>query len=486
MSHSERLALLVLAMCLAGCNSRLGEDVEIVPGELQADSFQEEQRTSLPSHVAEERFVFVASGLPQAQYETIRDFFKDVLTQSNTGDIVHVVACPSHEPIVSLEIPHGQVRVWLKDSTFAKAAKTIKEFLLRAPDLSVANCPPAQLDFPRIVRTVKQLSAGKERLTIFAFGDPVFCPDPEHAWRFTDFCVPSDAALHSEECPFGPVERVSLPKPGAEMFLIARGAEWGDSAEHRVAIERFYGLYLNEVGGVFQGVFGDAKTAFKKSLHSHDNPSLPVAGLRADPFVGMWCTRHTQLRASFDPRATEVHIAAIPAATRRAPDVQIAPPSPLAAVPPALESYLQSLPPDNIAISIRWVALRGNRGDSQSDLDIWIRDKTSREPELNYRHMQTTFGVLFRDVQHDLDSDDFTQWEYVEIAHDRLQDLDVWIDAYRTSCDLTCIVRAGWRGEVRETQIDFQGSSGDHAGDESRRAASPAWKHLSLQELFAE
>jgi hypothetical protein len=434
-----------------------------------------------------ERFAFVALGMQRTIYEAIQRFLGAILTGASDGDVLHVVATPDHDPIVSVTIPKGGLRTRQKNPEFAQAARKIKEFLDRAADTGASGFPSGQLDLPRMSRTVDHLRQTKGRLAIFAFGDPVYRPDPEHAWRFTDACVPSDAALRADECPFGPMDRVTFPATqgeSADVYLIAPGPRWADSGEHRQGIERFYTLYVNELGGRFYGVFPDAESALNKSLRPDQSRPAGLPVMRDETYVGMWSTRQSQLRAPFEPRTTEVPITTMPAAARHE---LVQPPDTsggaVPAVPQILDRFLQQVPWDRTAFSIRWFGKNAQYRDS--DLDLHIRDAKSGDLELNFHNMQTDFGRLHRDVRTEIEDEDFTQWEYAEISHDRLKDLEVWIDCYKATGNLTCLVRAVWHGRMRETQIVFQVEHGDGCSDRMHRETSDAWKQVSLRGLFS-
>ena len=208
----------------------------------------------------------------------------------------------------------------------------------------------------------------------------------------------------------------------------------------------------------------------------------------------MWSTRQTVVRQEFEQTTEEVAIAPFPDAVPQmamrkdlvARKVPVLKPINYETVPAGfqeVEARIANLPPNRFAISMRW-NYAGKSNDRDADLDLWIADKRYSE-ELNFHNMRTDFGFLSRDIQQVMqDEQDFTLWEYVEIESDQIADLAVYVNVYRATGPVKCLLRMAWHGKILDHEFTFDVTHGDSSEGRSNRDSSPAWRQIPLTKLF--
>lgn len=445
----------------------------------------EKQGSSPSEHVvgaaaanATETFILIHENPPQATREGLLTFVGRVLEDAQAGDVIHFVSTPTHMRIATTEIKGTTLRARSRDPGFALAVQKFRT-LLDCATPTTDDTAGGQLDIPRIAGTVAQLRRTKHKLRVFAVGNPLYCPHSNHAWAMTGGAFPSDRSLQSKDCPFGPLERQRLDGE-ATIFFIAAGPNWGTSAQHRLHVSRFYALYFSEIQASFAGVFSDPMAAYSRALNTAAvRLELPPA--KTPDVIGMICADQLQFRRELQLPAVEVPVCHDLMSTNTA---AISPR--MLPGPAVLDDYFRDLPHEKTAIALIWNNLDG--GPQDIDLDLRLTDRTRPAEEISYTNMTTSWGKLFRDVQRVTPGTDVdqSQWEYLEIAHDRLPDLEAYINTYRGVGRVSCTIRVSWRGQVRNKTIEITDLRGDSAHDQATRATSPSWKRIDLTSLFAK
>lgn len=427
-----------------------------------------------------EWFVVIANGLPPDVLQASLAQFERLYSQTaQAGDYIHVVSTPTHEAIASICVPSGGAKSRLRHKAIEAAKSGLKTWL--APDVASGQ---AQLELSRLPTTINAWRKTAFPCRIILVGDPIYHCEAQAGWSMREGVVPTDGALTSERSPFRVDER--FPDDTQAAWLVHQPV-WGLDAAHQAAVTRFNRLFLREHGAMLVRMTADAGSAFE-----FEPPQFTDQLAKRQEAAGVKLVSGTSRRADVPLDVVEVPIQS-PVAVPSAPVVQPAPvpvepappttaPLPAAVVPvveETAETVLQRVAqaPDQIALAINW------QSAEPCDLDLWIGSRESTQ-ELNHGSMTTSFGQLFRDVRQNgsalADSGDFQNWEYAEIHHARLEDLTVWINAYRLTKPVDIKLVVVWKGVRREQRLRMTATQGDGGVNHTFRARSNAWLKVKL------
>lgn len=443
-----------------------------------------------------ELFVIVAGGLPARSYRSIQEQLLQLIANAAPADRVHLIVSEQHTVLGSFEVQPGQPRVRLRDRRCAATLRAFSEFCRGQIEPAPATPTGAgQVAAHLVSETFTQLRVSEFPVRVILVGDPVFYDESRSAWSMRGQNVISDAAIDYRSCPFHVRRRPA--GPSFTTYWIAEG-QWGDSVDHQVALHRFYDLYFAALGGRLAVIGSDAPSVFAKACVG-GTPTGPPPQRSADPFVGKLSLARTEVQSAFEPGEVVVEVRAleagyvVPVAAEASlpTEEQIDPPSrPAAAatpvVPASLEMALAAVSREEIGIAIRWWPRdRTARAiPANLDLDLWTTDAQAPGEVVFFSRLKGSFGMLSRDVREsDRAHDDYRDWEYLLVHHNRLADLTAYIDAYDISVPVVCQVRLANQGVIRDWQCEFDLQRGDRAGEVERREASAFWKKVPLLEI---
>ncbi len=430
------------------------------------------KKTEPASEAKVEYFVFVASDLPSDAKSSVGSEVNKLIATANAGEVIHVIATPIHDPVSSFTVPAGSHQRRIRQPDIRSHLERIGRFLREPRAEAQRSIGRYQIDPLAIARTIQSLKRTPAPARIILVGNPIYDDQKQAGWSMTNAVVPSDASLGSEFCPFS--SSADFP-PGTDIRWLTSSPDWGQNENHRAAVTRFYQLYFQKHHGRLSRMTNDSAAAFA-SVDGGDLLATPTADPDESPFVGMVSVLQNSTQARAQRQSSQIPVAQSPTLITSASSAEV-------------EQMIQQAQAntDKIFLAINWVTV--GQGGEQCDIDLWIGSRGSTE-ELNYRHLETPFGRLYRDIRAagtiEGNADEFLSWECAEISHNRLEDLTVWLDVYWTNQPVRVRVVVVWNGQIQELFTDLNASRGDEASHHLNRTASDAWTRLNLTALFPD
>ena len=408
-----------------------------------------------------EWFLIVAEGLPDELLETVgSEFQKLVGVTALPGDMVHVIAAPSHRPVASFTVPSGSRNARLRDSSIRSDLAKVKT-LFESSSESWGD----QLQLPALASTVRSLRDTDFTPRVILVGNPIYQDSKQSGWSMSGGIVPSDGALASSATPF--YSAGSEFSDGTTISWLVPVADWGVDQPHRNAVTRFWRLFIQQRGATLTRLTVDSSTAF--------------SGGRMQ-FEGQLEARNDGVRVlQISGEATRDDAPPV----KRKVDVDVAP---VTIIPPPQQTPRSMAEQaiaeaertkDHIVLAINWTSEH-----PACDIDMWVRSAGASD-ELYYGNRQTSFGTLYRDVRSSGsisgDGDDYENWECVRIEHNRAEDLTLWLNVFSTRGPATVRVIGVWNGRRRERTVHLPVSQGDGAVGSNDRESSVYWRRIGLR-----
>lgn len=449
--------------------------------------------------------VFLASDLPLDFKNSIKPEIGKLLTESEPEDVIHFVETPSQKTIASIRIPNSKGKARLRKPEVRLGMQRLGKFLKRRPE-RMEGVLDGQLEVPAIGSTIQSLRRNSGKVSIVLIGNPVYDNKGNAVWSMKNGRVPSDASINSKICPFGCTSE--LPE-GSEVKWLIQSASWGKSEKHRRAVIRFYQLYFQKYDSKLTRVSTEPVVAFGKPSADDDSLDLSPAVSDGDDFVGMkelvarpvpvevrskTLVQQDRQEPEEQPETAVVPDAADPRqkATTEEPSRSIEQAASAlkqqAATQPSLQTKKEveklidtfAANPLKTFVAINWVS-----PDSRTncDIDLWISNRATSE-EIYFRRKDASFGKLYRDIRVSGslagNPEEFRSWECAEIFHDRITELDIWLNAYETDRPVQVRVIVVWKGIRSEKVLRLNTSRGDGAKNRLRRDRHSAWLKVDV------
>jgi len=406
---------------------------------------------------AHEWFIFVAAGLPSSVMSPVGKELQTLIgTTARTGDVVHVVLTPTHQPISTITVPHGTRRTRLRKPAVLNEFRRLAEVFRSETDGA-----DTQLQVPVIPATVRALRATDSPVRVILVGDPLYDDPLQQGWSMIGGYVPTDTSIKDPRSPFRTVHSLE----DTEISWLTPSSNWGADHGHREAVIRFYRLFFQEHGAQLLRFTVDSQAAFNARGGTQFSEPLVADASEAS---GMKYVALVTARG--DNEAGKEHEIEV-----IVPELQ-----PLENAPEQVQEVIREAEKssDEILLAINWAS-----ADPHSDLDLWIRSKGADE-EMNFTRMQTSFGELIRDVRHAGsvagDGADFQKWEMARITHNRLTDITLWLNAFNTNSPVSVRLITVWNGRRGDHVFEWNVSQGDMGHNASQRGASNAWRQIAL------
>ncbi len=405
-----------------------------------------------------EWFVVISNGMPQTvMNETAQQLQELIGRHAVPGDVVHVISTPSHQCLASLEVPQGQFNSRLKNQGVRGELGRLKPLFEAQP-----TSDPGQLQIPRLSSTVCSLRRTQFPSRVIVVGTPIYHDPRQRGWSMTGGMVPTDGALNAQHSPFNTPTR--FPE-GTKISWLTPQSEWGEDAAHQESVQRFNRLYLQERGAALSRMTAEPGTAFRFDVPQFSEKLVPREEEPGMRFVSVHSARPDE-----PPGRATVEIPV------KTPEGAVV----VTQVDNEVEELLADAEADTstIALAINWES-----ADPNCDLDLYVASAGSRE-EMCFRNKKTAFGELYRDVMRSGSlpgqGADFSNWEWAKVTHNRMEDLTVWINAYRTQKPATIRVIRVWNGRRKEHTLHLNASQGNGGTQNTSRSQSSAWIKVEL------
>jgi len=385
------------------------------------------------------------------------------------GDVVHFIRVPGYDPLTTVVVPAGSANRRLRNPVVHKQLRELVKYI-KAETVGGSQ----QVELPSLPTMIRSLRCTNFPVRVIIAGTPIYDNSKHQGWGMVGGMVPTDGSLDSPTCPFG--SGVADFPPGTKAVWWPPKVSFGVDHVHQEAVTRFYRLFFDKHGAKLTHMTSDINA----TLHAEGSQFTDTV-VPQDDGVGM---RFAALQASERVVVNRSEFK-VPGSDSTLPGHQPSRPEPALTteipveVPRAAEQVLIAAEhnQDKIAFAINWES-----ADRECDIDMRILSSGSSQ-ELNYVHKKTSFGKLFRDVRSSGsisdDGSNFRNWEWAEINHNRLKDLTLWLNAYRTQKPATVRVICVWKGQRHEQTIKIAGP-GDKGGA-FLRSWSAAWHKVNLQ-----
>ncbi|MEZ6063737.1 MAG: hypothetical protein R3C19_25590 [Planctomycetaceae bacterium] len=379
----------------------------------------EQPTQQMPNH---EWFVVIPSeGLPKdGLMEVGREFQNLIGKRAAPDDVVTLIRAPSHETVCSFRVPQGDAKLRLRDPAVKSILPDIRHVF--APEtVNTAVVPRVRL--PDLAAAI---SAGKKTsfsTRVVIFGSPLYSEPRYSDQNMRDGRFPSDGMLTEEYSPFNLDGR--YPN-GTLISWCVLQSQWGLHSQYEDEVTRFNRLLLQRQNATLVRVSSDVGMAFV-----FENPQFTdTVELRDEPAVMK--TFNVVAKPAVQQTASRSNESADAEAVLSAAEQDIG----------------------TIALAIEWTSQ-----DGDCDLDLWTESAGHRE-KMCYSHKKTAFGELYRDVLHSSHSisnpdADYRSMEWQTINHNRLEDLTVWINVYRSSQPAVVRVILVYNGERKDKTIEI-------------------------------
>ena len=398
-----------------------------------------------------ETLLLLSPNANEQRTKAIKAAFFDFVGRVPTGSRIHLVVGPEHSHVASFEVPDGLSRSRIRK------LKAVLATIHGAFD-QPARGANGQVNLPAIAATVAKVRRTALPFRVAIYGSPLYQDDNQLGFSMGAGTVTTDGSIGHRYSPF----QVSTRLPNdCKLVWVTPTADYGLDANHREAVQRFNGFYLQELHGSL--------------LRTTDDPSLlfhfdtPVTVMRIAAIDSRPGVREVSVRtvaeeenkgiSTFSFRTNEA---------RRSGDIE------------DIESVLSSAEEDpaTIAIAVNWSST-----DPECDINLHLQSR-DLPGELSFAQQTTTWGQYFNDMwstsEIDASSKLKHRWEFVRVKHARLHDLTLYLNAYQTTAPARITVVRVWNGERRQRVFDMDVDEGDHGTDRDRAAESPAWIRVDL------
>lgn len=424
-----------------------------------------------PMSVAAENFIIGMPGDFQGNREDLEKLVSKAFTSIHSGDTLSVYDAANRKRLMLMSLP--------SDSAYDNMRLRTKQFggylrpLGSAFDKMMsaeAKTSPSNIGLPAFLREIANSAVPTlpgNTAELLVLGSAKFDDPREKAFSMLNGHFPSDGHLRVDDnvSPFGVANRAGALR-GVSVHFCLTDTDWIDEL-HRQRVERFWALYIGQMGGVLASFTADLNTCAQRFLEKKTD--MPE-------------------RYALDPRQTKPEMLRI---TREVtPEVAMAEELPIATA--TFEQggrfmddgiTLSDTPPTSMTgqakIGIRWAC-------ATCDLDIYSRANPSL-PFLYFRNQISQEGRHNKDWRNSPDAE--KQFEYIDFnGQIDLNQLEVYVHFYAGSFPggAPGVVRLWFNGQVYEASFHIEATRGN-SGDTSRPdlvADKPEWVKINVMELI--
>jgi len=346
---------------------------------------------------------------------------------------------------------------------------------------------------PEVLAELGPVEAGRQRRILIVASPFYLCPH-EPTFSMNESRYPSDAHLGATlaESPYGTAGREQALCRTALYWAYGADSQWGSGA-HRIAVERWWHLWMAAQGGALTTFSPDAAVAWSRFVGR--NVMGTVVSYQRDTGDSRIEMRSAQPRRVPDWLAN----AAAPAMPPPEPPspavagkVDMAPSVPGAVALPVISPAQERLAPlprvqdaPVVRVPLQLEAWKTGIGIAWSakgvDLDLYVRPH-SRAQEIYYRRDRTKEGFLYRDMRN---ANTGGLYEFVEFSGPvDLSQISVWINYYAGSAaNVSGQVVLFDRGVIKVGNFTLGAGRGNRGNDKLERASSPYWTEVRLVDL---
>ena len=200
-----------------------------------------------------EVFVFVAL---LEKDRSQNDFESLLLTGLQGSAVCHLVACPEHRLIASIDVPYGSPKARMKNRLFTNQYAAVKRFFEEPIGEKLSD----QLGLPTISETISGLRQTDLPCRVVLCGTPIFnAPSCDATFSMEGGMAPSPGLIGHPSSPW--VTNPLLPSDTKVSWLTS-GSRWGNNLHHRQAALHFYQMYFQSLRGHLARITPDPAIAY--------------------------------------------------------------------------------------------------------------------------------------------------------------------------------------------------------------------------------
>lgn len=397
----------------------------------------------------------------RAQIEAL---ISSAFVATKPGDTLSVYNAGSRQRLAYLSVPDNPSydNQRLKQKTFAGELQAVRPLLEGMK--STASAPPSNIGLPQFLREIANSALptfpGKQA-EVLVVGSAKYHDEREPQFSMIDGYFPSDGHLlaNDDQSPFGVANRQGS-LAGVNVHLCSTDTDWIDDV-HRQRVERFWSLYVRQMGGTLASFTPDLKVCAQRFVDKVNET--------AEQFV-------------VDPTQTKAEMLRI----TRPPGEAASPAEPAPAVPsgdqfmnPGID--IADEPPINIVgpakIGIRWPC-------DACDIDLYARAGPGSD-FLYFANQLTKEGRHNKDWR---ESPDNEQYEYIDFPQPiDLNKLDIYVHFYRGQMagGVNGAVRLWFDGRVYEMPFKIQSERGNQKANKrpDRLQLGEQWVAIDARKL---
>lgn len=430
-----------------------------------------------------ETFLLLSEG-EERRLEVGEALITEVRHRAEAGDYFHIVSTPSHEHILSFEIPDGVKAARLKQKTLVNEFQKLKAWLLKGP---VGESRQLRLyGLPETIANLRNYSDSACRVVLV--GNPVLKDEHYKGLNMVDekgdTLVPLDGWLEGgSDSPFGP-GLYSLPDKTVATWITTTSL-WGPtgSIKHRQGIARFYRLWFQSQNESLLARFSSNPDKAFDFAPSAKTVSLHLRNESADMLqVSDATEQHIQ-----DP-AQRRQVQVVPELTQFVRGKQ----SNLPGL--CWHEFLKKHASISKQITIFRLAFAADLSPTtRTDLDARLRNEKTGEEIWFENPRVRQFGRLYNDVR--VGTSKFedgggvvdSNYEFICVEPNRsLKDCTLWVNKYVGVGDVSFQISVLVNGrKVNAKEFKFTSEKGDHGEDANTRETSENWIGIDLNELLS-
>lgn len=217
----------------------------------------QQSQMSIPSKATTEEgvpiemFVFVA----KSERERISRPFKELLLhQLAGGSLVHLIECPKHQLIATVDVPFGNAKTRSKNPAFRVEYQPIHEYFEGTYEGDSSD----QLGMTAFAETVENIRRTDMKCRVLLCGSPIYHDEKQLAFSTRKF-IPSDGLLGH---PHSPWLSSPLFPENTQVAWLTESVRFGNTANHRKGIARFNRLFIKTLNGHLVRITPDPSLAF--------------------------------------------------------------------------------------------------------------------------------------------------------------------------------------------------------------------------------
>jgi hypothetical protein len=425
-----------------------------------------------------ETIFIVTDGMPSEEAAEVAQHFQHQFAESaEPGDVITVVAAPSHTHVATFVVPEGSRNTRLRNKSVRQQLPAINK-LFKMKDASRGG----QVQLPSIGSSIRSLRRTKFPIRVVVVGNPFYLDPRQEAWSMKYPFVPTDAAIGDPNSPF--TLAAKLPAGTLVHWFETRPSADIDPA-HLEAARRFNRLYIQELGGSLTSVSPDAALAFDFSAATVAETIVRepgIAGRRRSTIESTLPEEQADAPKFIVPLdkgsvASSNSLPQPPKASDKAPSSNVPALPPAEAAKKVLDAAM--IDKSSTALAMSWSS---DGGETNCDLDFYIRAK-GYEEEIYFGNKKTTFGELYFDIQSSGslggENADFSTWEWASVNRPK-EELTVFINTFRATKPMTVRFICVANGVRKEQTFKISPPSIWEGWLHRDRTQSTKWKKVTL------